>query len=114
MEFDEVTHVSLLCGFDDGTIGAHMGIEYEGALWLVTAWLIDTATGSAVPERMIRIGQLPLPAQVALADERFDYANVLLPKSVILGRTEDTPGYEVRSLPERPRVHRNRLKKLPL
>lgn len=113
MEFDEVKHVTLLCGFDDGTIGAHVGIEYEGALWLVTMWLIDTATGSAVPERMIRVGQLPLPARAAAGGELFDYANVLLPKSVVLGRTGDTQGYEVRSLPERPRAHRSHLKTLP-
>jgi len=44
---------------------------------------------------------------------KFDYVNILLPKAVIEGVSQDTHGYEVRSLPDSPRVHRRDLKPLP-
>ena len=47
------------------------------------------------------------------AEGPFDYVNILLPKAVIEGRTEDTPGFEVRSLPESPSVDPRDLKPLP-
>lgn len=44
---------------------------------------------------------------------KFDFSNILLPRAVIEGRTQDAQGYEVRSLPDSPRVHRRDLKPLP-
>ena len=107
-----VRHVVLVVGYDDGEVRPHLGIEFEGGVWLVTAWLVDPPTGEATPERMIRVDTLSGIAK-APPGGRFDYANVLLPRAVIEGRTQQTPGFEVRSLPERPRVHRRDLKTLP-
>lgn len=105
--------LSLIVGHDDGTIKPYYGIEYEGKLWLVTAWLIDRATGAATPERMIRVDLLSPRIQKCEPGQKFDYANILLPRAVIEGASQDTPGYEVRSLPGLPLVHRSDLKTLP-
>ena len=105
--------LTLLVGLDDGSIQSYYGIEHEGKMWLVTAWLIDRATQVATPERMIRVDSLsPRPSKCELGD-RFDYANILLPRAVIEGVSQETLGYEVRSLPKLPRVHRSALKILP-
>jgi len=106
-------HVTLLTGYDDGTVREHMGVEFEGGLWLVTTWLVDRASGIATPERMVRLDTLPHPPQRCSVGDPYDYANVLLPRSVIEGRTEDAPGYEVRSLPDSPRARRSDLRVLP-
>ena len=101
--------LNLLVGRDDGAVVSHYGIEHEGKLWLVTAWLIDRATGLATPERMIRVDRFHK------ADEGpFDYINIQLPTAVIEGISQDAPGFEVRCLPSSPVVHRNALKPLPL
>lgn len=42
--------LTLLVGLDDGTVESYFGIKHEGKLWLVTAWLVDRATGDATPE----------------------------------------------------------------
>jgi len=107
--------LTLLVGRDDGVVKSHFGIEHENKIWLVTAWLIDKTSGEATPERMIRIDSLtPKPTKLAPSeDSKFDYANVLLPKAVIEGVSEDAPGFEVRSLPEEPKVHRDDLFTLP-
>ena len=105
--------LTLLVGLDDGAVQSYYGIEHEGKLWLVTAWLIDRATQVATPERMIRVDSLsPRPSKCELGD-RFDYANILLPRAVIEGVSQETLGYEVRSLPKLPQVHRSALKILP-
>ncbi len=99
----------LLVGRDDGDVLPYYGIEYEGKLWLVTAWLVDRYKQVATPERMIRVDEF----QKADPGGPFDYVNVLLPKSAIEGRSQDTPGFEVRSLPEKPVVDVRALKPLP-
>jgi hypothetical protein len=102
----------LVVGHDDGVVQPYYGVEHEGKLWLVTAWLIETVTGLATPERMIRIDT----QSVQKIDEpgaKFHYANILLPKAVIKGLSQEIPGYEVRSLPNSPVVHRDDLKPLP-
>ena len=105
--------LNLIVGLDDGCINPYYGIEHAGKLWLVTAWLIDRATGEATPERMIRVDALSPRIQKCDPGERFDYANVLLPKAVIEGVSQDIPGYEVRSLPDSPSVDNSELKPLP-
>ena len=105
--------LNLLVGRDDGVVQPYYGIKYEGKLWLVTAWLVDRSRGVATPERMIRVDALdPLPGKCA-PEEKFDYANILLPKDVIEGVSQDTPGFEVRSLPDSPVVDARDLKPLP-
>ena len=105
--------LSLLVGCDDGTVQSYFGIWHEGKLWLVTAWIVNKASGEATPERMIRVDSLSPSLQKCGPKDRFDFANILLPISVIAGKTEDTEGYEVRSLPDSPVVHRNDLYTLP-
>lgn len=104
--------LNLLVGRDDGVVCPYYGIEYEGKLWLVTAWLKNLATGVATPERMIRVDSHWV--QKCDPGERFHYANILLPIAVIDGLDQDIPGYEVRSLPDSPRVDSSELKPLPL
>lgn len=99
--------LNLLVGRDDGIVRAYYGIEYESKLWLVTAWLVDKSTQLATPERMIRVDSYQP------SEPPFHYANIRLPKDVIDGLSQDTPGYEVRSLPSKPVVHRRDLKMLP-
>lgn len=105
--------LNLLVGRDDGVVCPYYGIEHEGKLWLVTAWLIDRATGVAKPERMIRVDALERPPQKCDHGGKFDYVIQLLPKAVIEGVYQETPGFEVRSLPDLPTVHRSDLKTLP-
>lgn len=105
--------LSLVVGRDDGMVLPYYGIEHEGKLWLVTAWLIDRATGEATPERMIRVDALSQKIQKCEPGDKFDYANIQLPKAVIEGVSQDIPGFEVRSLPDSPVVHRSELKPLP-
>jgi hypothetical protein len=100
--------LTLLVGQDDGVIEAYFGVKHEGKLWLVPSWLIETATGFATPERMIRIDSFQ-----ESDGGKFDYLNIQLPKAVIEGVSQDTLGYEVRSLPDSPRVHRSDLYTLP-
>jgi hypothetical protein len=105
--------LSLAVGRDDGVVQSYYGVEHEGKLWLVTAWLIETATGLATPERMIRVDSLtPRPMKCAPGD-KFHYANILLPTTLIEHPSPDTTGFEVRSLPSSPVVHRDDLKTLP-
>lgn len=107
-----VRHVTILVGFDDGDVRGHLGVEYEGSLWLVTAWLVDPASSTATPERMIRVG--PAGQGKASPGDLYDYVNVLLPKSVVRGRTtEGTSEFEVRSLPDLPIALRSSLPRLP-
>ena len=106
--------LNLLVGRDDGVVCPYFGIEYEGKLWLVTAWLKNLATGVATPERMIRVDSLhPRPTKGDPGD-KFDYVNILLPKAVIEGLSQETPGFEIRSLPDSPCVDSRELKPLPL
>jgi hypothetical protein len=105
--------LSLAVGHDDGMIKSYFGIEHEGKLWLVTAWLIDRSTGAATPERMIRVDALERPPQKCQPEEKFDFVIQLLPKAVIEGGSQDIPGFEVRSLPDSPQVHRSALFQLP-
>lgn len=105
--------LNLLVGRDDGVVQSYYGIEYEGKLWLVTAWPKNIATGSATPERMIRVDSLsPRPSKCS-PGEKFHYANILLPKAVIEGVSQDIPRFEVRSLPDSPSVDSRELKLLP-
>ena len=108
-----MTVLNLLVGRDDGVVMPYYGIEHEGKLWLVTAWLIDRTTGAATPERMIRVDALSPRPQKCDPGEKFHYTNILLPKAVIEGVSQDTPGFEVRSLPSSPVVSRGDLKPLP-
>ncbi len=101
--------LTLLVGRDDSVVRPYYGIEHEGKLWLVTAWLVDRNRGVATPERMIRVDTFQKPDP----DSPFDYVNVLLPKDVIEGVSQDTPGFEVRSLPDSPVVNSHDLKPLP-
>ena len=105
--------LNIVVGRDDGMVLPYYGIEHEGKLWLVTAWLKNLGTGKATPTRMIRIDALPQRIQKCAPGERFDYANVILPKAVIEGVSQDIPGYEVRSLPDSPSVDSSELKPLP-
>ena len=102
-------HVVLLVGRDDGIVLPYMGIEYENAVWLVTAWLKNLSLGKATPERMIRIDSYQ---KVDVGP--FDYANILLPKDVIEGHSQESQLFEVRSLPDSPIVDSIDLKPLPL
>lgn len=104
--------LTLIVGLDDGVVQSYYGIEYEGKLWLVTAWLIETATGLATPERMIRVDLQPVQ-KIDDPGDKFDYANILLPRALIHDPCPDTTGYEVRNLPSSPVVHRSVLKMLP-
>ena len=105
--------LTLLVGRDDGVVRPYYGIEHEGKLWLVTAWIVDRSRGVATPERMIRVDALePRPGKCD-PEEKCDYANILLPKDVIDGVSQDTPGFEVRSLPDSPVVDSHDLKPLP-
>jgi hypothetical protein len=99
--------LALLVGHDDGTVQSYYGVFHEDKLWLVTAWLVDPSTGAGEPERMIRVDSYQK------SDGRFDFDNVLLPRAVIEGISQDTPGFEVRSLPGSPKVRRRVLKPLP-
>ena len=101
--------LTLVVGRDDGVVLPYYGIEHEGKLWLVTAWLVDRAKQVAVPERMIRVDSFQESDEGA-----FDYINIQLPRAVIEGLSQDTPGYEVRSLPDSPVVDSRELKPLPL
>ena len=106
--------LSLIVGHDDGVVCPYFGIEHEGKLWLVTAWLINRDKQVATPERMIRVDALsPRPSKCE-PGARFDYVNILLPKAVIEGVSQDIPGFEVRSLPDSPVVDARDLKPLPL
>ena len=98
--------LALLVGRDDGVIQSYFGIEHEGKLWLVTAWLVDRAAGTAVPERMIRVDS------AQSSQPPWDYANILLPTAVIEG-VGQSPGFEVRSLPSKPTVAVSELYQLP-
>ena len=100
--------LSLLVGRDDGIVKPYFGIIYKNNLWLVTAWLINKATEFATPERMIRVDSFQ-----ESADPKFDYENILLPKAVIEGTSQDVLGYEVLSLPDEPVVSRDKLYQLP-
>lgn len=104
--------LTLLVGRDDGVVESYYGVEWEGKVWLVNAWLIDRATGNAIPERMVRVDNLSPRPQKCEPGGKFDYANVLLPKEVIEGPAE-VVGYEVRIMPDAPRVRREQLKPLP-
>jgi hypothetical protein len=111
--FKQTKVLALLVGRDDGFVQPYYGIEHEGKLWLVTAWIVNRSTQEATPERMIRVDALnPRPLKCD-PNEKFDYENVLLPKAVIEGISQDTHGFEVRSLPDAPIVHRRDLKPLP-
>ena len=105
--------LTLLVGLDDGFVQTYFGIKHEGKLWLVTRWLIAPDSVEATPERMIRVDSLQPPPMECQAGERFHYANVLLPRSVIEGASQEAPGFEVRSLPDSQRVHRRHLYLLP-
>lgn len=106
--------MSCLVGHDDGTNLPYSCIEYEGKLWLVTAWLTDFATRLAVPERMIRLDLLsPRPKKCAPGSQ-FDFEKIQLPRDVIDGLADVVPGFEVRDLPGAPVVDSRELKPLPL
>ena len=100
---------NLLVARDDGVVQPYYGVEHEGKLWLVTAWLVDHNRGVATPERMIRVDTF----LKAAPDSAFDYVNILLPKDVIDGVSQDTQRFEVRSLPDSPVVNPHDLKPLP-
>ncbi len=102
--------LTLLVGRDDGVVRPYYGIEHEGKLWLVTAWIVNRSEQVATPERMIRVDTF----QTADPDSAFDFVNILLPKDVIDGRSEAPPGFEVRSLPDSPTVDPRDLKTLPI
>ena len=101
--------LTLLVARNDGGVRPYYGVEYEGKLWLVTAWIVDRSRQVATPERMIRVNTF----QKADPDSAFDYVNMVLPRDVIEGVSQDTPGFEVRSLPDSPIVNARDLKPLP-
>ena len=105
--------LTLLVGLDDGVVQAYFGIEHESKLWLVPSWLIETATQEATPERMIRVDSLNPQPQKCSPGEKWDYVNILLPRAVIEGVSQEAPGFEVKSLPDSPRVRRSDLYMLP-
>ena len=105
--------LSLIVGRDDGAVVPYFGIEYENKLWLITAWVVNQSTGVGTPERMIRVDSLDRPPQKCDPGYKYDYIIQLLPKDVIEGVSEEIPGFEVRSLPEKPTVHRDELFQLP-
>ena len=100
--------LNLLVGHDDGSVQAYFGIEYENKLWLVPSWLKDLAAGTATPIRMIRVDEFE-----KAEEGRFDYSNILLPRAVIEGVSQDVQGFEVRNLPDSPVVDSRHLKMLP-
>lgn len=105
--------MSCLVGHDDGSAHPYSCIEYEGKLWLVTAWLTDYTTRLAVPERMIRLDLLrPRPKKCAPGSP-FDFEEIRLPGAVIEGPGE-VHGFEVRDLPNAPVVDSRELRPLPL
>jgi len=54
--------------------------------------IVNRSTQEATPERMIRVDALnPRPLKCD-PNEKFDYENVLLPKAVIEGISQDTHG----------------------
>jgi hypothetical protein len=103
--------LTLVVGADDGCIETHYGIEHDGKLWVVPSWLTSLATNTATPERMIRVDTQPI--QKCPPGGQFDYLNIVLPRDVIEGPFRQTPGYEVRNLPDTPVVDRAELKILP-
>jgi hypothetical protein len=105
--------LTLVVGRDDGVVLPYYGIEHEGKLWLVTAWLIDRSRQEAMPERMIRVDSLTPRPQRCDPGSKFDYENILLPKAVIEGVSQEAPGFEVRNLPDSPVVDSRELKPLP-
>lgn len=105
---DDAKVLVLMVVRDDAVVCPHFGVFHDSKLWLVTAWLIDPNTQVATPERMIRVDEYRESDH-----PHFDYEDVRLPKALIEGLTQDAPGYEVRSLPGAPRVHRRHLKMLP-
>ena len=106
-------HLALIVHLDDGSVRSYLGIDYEEKIWLVTAWVVDSATGLATPERMIRVDLLVPQIQKCEPEDPFDYANIQLPRSVIEGVSQDAPPFEVRSLPDLPVVDSRDLKPLP-
>lgn len=108
-----VKHLALLVGHDDGTIQPYLGIEFEGKVWLVPNWLVDLSTGVATPERMIRVDSLDPRPMKGDPGNRFDFSNILLPRAVIEDPFPDTSQFEVRNLPDSPRVYRSELRELP-
>lgn len=112
MNDSNVQILTLIVGRDDGMVQSYFGVEHDGKLWLVNAWLIESATGIAIPERMVRVDSLSPRPQKCEPGEKFDYVNILLPQAVIDG-PGDAPGYEIRILPDGPRVRREQLKPLP-
>lgn len=105
--------LNFIVGRDDGVVRPYYGIEYEGKLWLVTAWIVNLGTQAATPERMIRVDALEPRPMKCEPGHTFDYVNILLQKAVIEGGSQDTPGFEVRSLPSEPVVDRRDIKPLP-
>lgn len=111
MNAPEKKVLALLVARDDGVVRGYYGIWHEEKLWLVTAWIVDKQTGVGTPERMIRVDVIR--ATPGGDDSPWDFENVQLPKAVIEGISQDAPGYEIRSLPSSPTVHRHDLKPLP-
>lgn len=107
------TILALLVGRDDGIVQSYYGIWHEDKLWLVTAWLVDPNTQVGTPERMIRVDALAAKPRRCDPGAKFDYDGILLPRRVIEGLSQDSPGFEVRSLPDAPTVHRRDIKLLP-
>lgn len=105
--------LTLIVGYDDGTIQSHYGIKHEDKLWLVTAWLKNLYTGVATPERMIRVDTPDQNVLECEAGSLFDYANILLPRAVIEDAYQEVQGYEVRNLPDSPKIPSADLKMLP-
>jgi hypothetical protein len=103
--------LTLVVRTDDGCVETHCGVEYEGAVWLVTNWLANLATDTATPERMIRVDTLAI--QKCAPGGPFDYTGIVLPRDVIEGDAPALPGYEVRQFPDSPVVERSALKILP-
>lgn len=103
--------LTLVVTTDDGCVETHAGVEHEGKIWLVTNWLISLASDQATPERMIRVDTQPI--HQCAPGGQFDYTNIMLPRDVLEGNSQDTPGYEVRDFPDLPVVKRSDLRILP-
>ena len=102
----------LMVPHDDATIRPHYGIEHEGVLWLVTAWLVDRRRGVAMPELMIRLSRASVTA--GGPGSKWDYTvSTPLPKDVLEGHVPGGIAYETRSPPNVPLANAADVKPLP-
>ena len=82
-------------GLAEGMVITCDGIEHEGKLWIVSAWLEHPSEPIAIPERLIRFDNYPHQS-----DDGVFYQNILLPipESALYG--DVPPGIEYLDRPQ--------------